>query len=403
MARSAWVLVGATLLIVPRASAETRGAAPSGGGLQALDVKVDLAAAAVDANGVRLPITLERTQLPADADVVIEPIAIGRGKHVVHVRVPGKDDAAGVAWEAILAPGQARPIFAGLTGLVGGDPGERTGKVLQILANGATSFVVVGDVREDLSLCGQSLTILDPLALYPASLALRPATVQRLTLAQQRDAQKLVATDKGQGADAALARLVIARGSSVPGSRGAELTDGDAHTAWVEKRPGVGQGEFVVMAAPNDVPIAKIQVIVAPPGAPPTSGSAPQTFYLATSAQTFEVTMPEDAWLKPGESYEIAFPKPIETSCIALVLDTAYARGQAHPDVTIAELVAYSEFDGPGATLSEVAKKLSTDRGVVAAQVLERAGDGALAAVEAVFDQLDDRGRGRAIDVAAAH
>ena len=98
------------------------------------------------------------------------------------------------------------------------------------------------------------------------------------------------------------------------------------------------------------------------------AGAAPKTFYLVTSAQTFEVTVPEDAWLKPGESYEIAFPRPIEASCIALVLDSAYTRAAAHPQVGIAELVAYSEFDAPGATLADVAKKLSSDRGVAAAQ-----------------------------------
>ncbi len=403
MLRNSLVLVAATVFIGPRALADNHGTAPAGGGLAALDVKVDLGVPAADANGIRVPITLDRARLPADADVAVEPIAIGRGRHVVHVRVPGRDAGAGVAWEAILAAGRARPIFAGLTGLLDGDPGERTGKALQIVANGATSFIIVGDIREDLSLCGQSVTLLDPLALYPASLDLRPATVQRLTSAQQRDAEKLVATDKGQGAEGALAKLLVARGSSVPGSRGAELTDGDPNTAWSEKRPGAGQGEFVVMAAPNDVPIARMKVVVAPPDAVPASGAAPQTFYLVTDTQTFEVTMPEDAWRKPGESYEITFPKPIDTSCVALVLDTAFARGQAHPDVGVAELVAYSELDAPGATLGEVAKSLGTDRGIVAAQVLERAGDGALPAVEAVFDELDEPGKARAIDVAAAH
>jgi HEAT repeat protein len=397
-----WALVAATLLACPSALAETHATAPPGGGLPALDVTVDLAAGAVDANGLRVPIALDRSHRPGEAGVVVEPIAIGLGKHVVHVRIPSKDDASGIAWEAIFAAGQARPIFSGLTGLVEGDPGERTGKALQTVANGATNFVLIGDVREDLSLCGQSLTLLDPLAVYPSSLALRPATVQRLSTAQQLGAQRLIATDKGQGADPALAKLLVARGSSVPGSRGLELTDGDMRTTWTEKKPGAGQGEFVVMAAPQDVPIARMQVVVAPLDAKPMSGAAPRTFYLVTSTQTFQVTLPEDAWQKPGESYEIEFPEPIEASCVALVLDSAYARGQAHPEVGVAELVAYSEFDAPGATLGEVAKKLSSDRGNTAAQVLERAGEGALSAVEAAFDGLDAPGRARAMDVAAA-
>ncbi|MDP8999711.1 MAG: hypothetical protein M3O46_06335, partial [Myxococcota bacterium] len=383
--------------------AETHVALPSGGGLPALDVKVDLDAATVQANGEPIPIALDPTKLPSSAEVVTEPMAIGRGKHVVHVRVPAKDDHANMAWEAIFAPGRPQPIFAGLTGLVGGDPGERTGKVVQIVPNGDESFVLVGDVQEELRICGQPLTLLNPLALYPASLELRPATVQRLSSEQQASAQRIVAKAAGVGASPPLAKLLVARGSSVLNSRGAELTDGDLHTVWSENRPGVGQGEFVVMAAPKEVAITRMLVVVAPKGASATSGAAPRTFYLVTNTQTFEVSLPEDAWLKPGESYEIAFPQPLEASCVALVLDSAFARAQAHPQVSIAELMAYSEFDTPAATLDDIAKRLSTERGVAAAQFLARAGDEALAAVERAYDTLDARGRALAIDVVAAH
>jgi hypothetical protein len=235
------------------AYAETKVSAPPGGGLPALEVKVDLTDGAVMANGAKIPISLDRSQFPGEGDVTVEPVAIGQGKHVVHVRIPVKGDVIGTAWEAIIAAGRAAPVFSGLTGLRGGDPGERTGKAVQIVPSGTTSFVLVGDIREDLHICGQTLTLLDPLALYPASLELRTATVQRLSAEQQASAQKVVATDKGPAITPPLARLLIARGSSVPGSRGAELTDGDARTAWTEKRPGIGQGEFVVMAAPAEL------------------------------------------------------------------------------------------------------------------------------------------------------
>jgi HEAT repeats len=397
------LVTGAILLAARGVRAETHTVAPAGGGLRALDVAVELAAPAVNANGLTIPIPLERTELPSEQDVVVTQIAIGQGRHVVRVRVPLKESGLGIAWEALLAAGRGKPIFAGLTGLVSGDPGERTGKAVEIVENGATSFVLVGDVREDLGLCGQSLTLLDPLALYPASLDLRPATVQRLPVDQQAAAKRITATDKGPSADAPLTKLLVARGSSVPGSRGAELVDGDPRTVWSEKRPGIGQGEFVVLAAAKEVPITRMQVVVAPPGATAASGAAPSTFYLVTNTQTFEVTLPEDAWLKPGESYEIALPEPIEASCVALVLATAHARGQPHPAVGIADLVAYSEFDTPGATLADVAKKLSTDRGLAAAQALLRAGSGALAAVESVYASLDPRGKALAIDVAASH
>ncbi|MGO9832862.1 MAG: HEAT repeat domain-containing protein [Polyangiaceae bacterium] len=393
----------AASLIAPIVLAGTHAAVPEGGGLPALDVKVDLAGAFVQTDGARVPIALERALLPAEAVVSVEAIDIGRGRRVVRVRVPAKDsDADGLAWEAIFAPGRAEPVFAGLTGLVAGDPGERTGQAVQVVPTGATNFVLVGNVREDLRICGQRSTLLDPLALYPATLDLRPATVQRIGAEQQNGATSVTGTEKGPRADVPLARLLVANGSSVPGSRGAELTDGDARSVWSEQRPGVGQGEFVVMAAPRDVPIARMAIVASPPVAL-LNGAVPKTFYLVTDTQTFRVTLPAEAGLKPGEAFEIAFPAPIETSCVALVLDTAYSRGLAHPDVGVAELVAYSEFDAPGVTLDDLASKLSTKRGDAAAQVLERAGAGVLDAVAKAYDRLDERGRALAMNVAASH
>lgn len=400
----------------PLALGAVRVTVAAGGGLSSLDVTVDLAAATVEANGARLPISLDRAQLPAEGQVVVEAVPIGKGRQVVHVKVPARDDE-GLAWEAILAADRPSPIFAGLTGLRVGDPGERTGQAVQIVPGPAASFVLLGDVREDVGLCGQPVTLLDPRGLYPASLELRPVTAQRLSPERQRQAEPVMATRKGPvqgaaapapsstsgpGAEAPLARLLVARGSSVPGSTGAELTDGDPTTVWSEQRPGIGQGEFVVMAAPEGVPISRLQIVPVPPS-PASDVSAPRTLYLVGNTQSFEVTLPDDAWRSPGAAYEVVLPHPLESSCVALVLDDAYGRSLPHPRVGVAELVAYSELDAPGASLDDVARKLSSARGSVAAQVLERAGAPALAAVERAYGDLDARGRALAVDVAASH
>jgi hypothetical protein len=376
--------------------------APAGGGLSSLAVRVDLDARSVDVGGKAVPIGLDPTQLPPIADVTTEVVAIGSGRHVVHVRIPAKDASgpSGLAWEGIFAAGRA-PIFAGLTGLAGGDPGERTGKTIQIRRGDPASFVLVGDVREELGICGQAVTLFEPQALYPSSLELRPATVQRLSPEAQARATELTATEKGEHPDAPLARLLVARGSSVADDRGAALTDGDASTSWTELRPGVGQGEFVVMAGPRDVPVVRIQLAFSGAGSP--SGAAPRTMYLATATRTFRVSLPSDGWVKQGRTFEVTFPEPIEASCLSLVLDTAYTRGMAHPDVSVAEVVAYSEFDKAGATLADVAEKLSGPRGDAAAQLLERAGDGALDVVAKTYDALEPHGRALAMDVAASH
>jgi hypothetical protein len=363
---------------------------------------VDLSTGVVVANGTKLAIGLDRALFPAAADVIVEDVPIGNGKHVAHVRVPAQGGAGGAAWEAILAAGEAEPIFAGKTGLVEGDPGERRGDAVRIVPQGATSVIVTGALREEVSICGRTDTLLDPKALYP-DLKLRTATLQRLPADQIAAATSITASDAGTTLAPSLAKLLVATASSVPDSRGAELTDGDPASVWTEQRPGIGQGEFVVMAAPKDVPIARMQFVVAPPKSANPNGAAPKEFFLVTSSETFAIAMPGDAWQKPGAVYEISFPKPIRTSCLSLVLGDAYTRGLAHPDVGMAELVAYSEFDVQGATLEDVAKRLSGDRGDAAEAVLARAGQAALAAAEKAYDGLEDHGRARAIDVAASH
>jgi HEAT repeat protein len=382
------------------AAADAHVSVPAGGGLGSLDVQVDLRARVVVANGARVPIDAEAPAEEATADAIaFDPS--DATKHVVHVRVQARGARPNdPAWEAILAGGEARPLFAGMTGYVYGDPGERWGPAVQIVPSGSTSVVFAGAVKEELGICGLEKTLLEPQALYP-TLQFRTATLQRLDADRIAAAVPIVATVKGASPDPALATLLVATGTSVPDSRGAELTDGKVDTVWSERRPAMGQGEFVRMSAPHDVPISRMEIVVAPPK-PDANGAAPKRFFLATPTQLFQVTMPGDAWLKPGETYEIVFPQPIEASCLALVLSDAFTRGLRHPDVSIAELRAYSEFDGPGATLDDVAKKLSSERGDAAAEVLRRAGPGALEAVERQYGGLEPRGRARAIDVAAS-
>ncbi|MGA3121595.1 MAG: HEAT repeat domain-containing protein [Polyangiaceae bacterium] len=386
------------------AFADLHAAAPADGGLAALDVRVDLAGAIVDSNGTAVPIDLDRARLPTEEAVSIETISIGQHKHVIHVRVPtrgaGRD---GPAWEAILAAGRPRPLWAGVTGLTEGDPGERTGKAIQIVAFGPTAYVLVGDIHEDNRICGQSATLIDPQALYPATLEFKSATVHRLSAEQRAASESIDARPIAGPLPPPLSKLLVARSSSVAGSRGLELVDGDAQTVWRELRPGAGQGEFVVLAAPKDVPIPRLAIVLLPPNPRVfDSGAAPKTLFVVTNTQTFRIAIPEDASTKPGQAYEVDFPKPVETSCLSLVLDEAYARGLAHPDVGVAELVAYSEFDVQGDTLDQVANRLSSDSGVAAAETLERAGPKSLAAVSRAYEGLDAHGRALAMDVAAS-
>ena len=177
--------------------------------------------------------------------MTVESVPIGQGKRVVHVRVPLRDSEGedGPAWEALLAGGRKKPIFAGMTGpatgrsrRAGGQGGAGRPERRHELrprrrhARGPAHLRAAGDAA-------RSARALPGVARAPA----RDGAAARRRAAREA-AESIVATEKAGGADPPLARLLVARGSSVPGSRGAELTDGDPQTVWREQRPGHRSG-----------------------------------------------------------------------------------------------------------------------------------------------------------------
>jgi len=363
--------------------------------------RVDLASATVQSGGESVPIALDRSELPDAKAVRVEAVALGEGRNVARVVVPSKT-RKGVAWEALVAGGAGKVLHSALTGYVRGQDGDRTGTAIDVMPRGdGTAIVAVGEVREDLRLCGQETTLLAPQVVDAKTMQLRGASLQRLSRAQRDGAEKVAAGLRTQ-AEAPLGRLLVATGASTAIGKPASLTDGDPATVWAEARPGTGLGEFVVTRAPSEVPITRFAITVAPPGANPTAGSAPRSFFLVTDAKTFAVTLPEDGWLKPGTSYDIALKEPVRTSCVALVLDQAYARGNARPEVAVAELTAFSEFDTPGASPGAVARLLfgGGPRAQAAAAVLQRAGKRGVEGVMQAWNELDAPGRALGVDVA---
>ncbi len=399
------------------ASAAVDGVAAPGGGLGALAVHVDLSSGRVQyqscaqapcATGPQspaVPITVAKALLPTPGEVVTEVVEIAAGKHVVHVRLPvlGGGGLGAPAWEGIFASG-AEPLFADMTGYVRGEPGERSGLGVQWLGEGGPKAIVKGELQEELRICGDETTLLRPQGLDPATLGWRGASLQRLSETRRDKAQRVVASARGGASvDSPLAQLLTAQGASTAVGAPKAVSDGDPETTWSEGRPGQGQGEFVLFRAPHEVPLTRFALAVAPKN-PRPEGAAPHTFYLATDVALFEITMPEDAWLHPGAAYDLPLPEPVTTSCVALVLGDAYARGNSKPEVTVAELYAYSAFDAPGAKLDVVALALSGGgpRAEAAAGVLKRAREPGLEAAAAVYGSLDAAGRALAVDVAAS-
>jgi HEAT repeat protein len=392
----------AFLAFASPALATNSAALPASGGLETLSVTVDTTARTMTfATGKkRGDVAIELA--PGDIDpahVEISPVALGDGKRVLHVRVAAA--RADVAWEAIVAGRDDAVLWSGVTGFATGEEGERAGEAVDVPGE-AGGFIVVGEVREDLRICSQTRTLLTPRVLDPKSMTFRGATMQRLPADERDDAEPIVASARGGALDAPLARLLLATGASTAIGAPSAMTDGDPATAWSEGRPGDGHGEFVTMRAPAEVPIARLAITPAPTTLTP-HGAAPRTFFLVTGKRTIAVTLPEDAWMHPGASYDIPLVEPIRASCISLVLDRSYMRpSEPHPEVTIAELTAYSELDHPGATLREVADALAGGgaRADAAKGVLERAGDAGLTAASAAYGSLDAAGRALAIDTA---
>ena len=416
-------MVVAAALVPRAASAATSLVLPAAGGLGALSVSVDPAGKvlryATCSSEPCATSASSETVAMAVGDAVIDPkrvtvddVAIGRGRHLARIRVAfgAEGEPESPAWEALVVAGSP-PLFAGVTGWTHGEPGERHGVDIRLLPEQGRTFVLIGEIREDLRICGDDATLLDPRALDPATMQFHGATLQRLSAARRDGATAIVATPHHGPADMPLARLLRATEatSALPRAPATALTDGDPATVWSEGRSGRGQGELVLLRMPFDVPVVRFSITPAPAlpvarGAAATPTVAPETFYLATGAGTYEVTLPEDAATHPGESYDIVLPEPLKTSCVALVLEGAFTHGKAHPDVSVAELTAYSAFDHAGAALADVASALNGGdaRATAAAGVLEQAGEAGIVAIAPVYPGLSPAGRALAMNVASS-
>ena len=403
---AAAVAVAVWLLPARARAADSNVAA--GGGFNGLTARVDAAHSTLEygiCSGAPPCATPEREKIRVDGaidprKVRMTTVEMDGGKHALWVHVDSLDAKS---WDAILVGHAPALLYASPTGYQGGQPGSMFGQVVQLVpTDGGHAYLARGDASEDVTLCGRP-ALRRAEVLDPQSLEWRGASFQRLSQQDRDAATAIVATTQPAGATGRpLAPLLAARATS-SSNAARSLVDMDPASVWSEDRSGTGRGEFVVLSAPSDVPIARLAVTIAPPS-PSASGAAPKSFFVATSDRVFEVTLPQDAWLHPGATYDIPLAEPIKSSCLAVVLDEAYIHGSAKPDVSIAELWAYSELDGPNASFATVAAELGSGgrKAEVAAGILKRAGDAALASVASSWDKLDPYGRSLAVDVGEA-
>jgi HEAT repeat protein len=385
---------------------------PAGPGQQALALRVE-------AGGVRVracaaaPCTPEGGTLlappegpkPSFAAAKAVVVTLVGGRAIARVDVPGLGE--GSAWVALVAAPPAgkgegpKVLWSGWTGVSRGEHGEEHAADVIVERGPKGARVLVGERRADVTICGRP-ALVALRAVDPATLELvRGASAQSLGEDELARAVKLSAERaRGDAPRSAVRVLRATAASSAFEKKLSALTDGDPATAWSENKSGDGRGEFVSMSAPSEVGITGLDLIVRPTSDVP-EGAAPKRFYLATPDAIFAVSMPEDAFRQPpGTRYSVKLPAALHTSCLAVVLDEAYAHGD--PRVTLAEIEARTAFDGMAPEALAGALAGGGDRGRAAAALLVRGGSTGIAAAVAAFDKLDPPGRDLAASVVDA-
>lgn len=397
--------------VAPRtaAAADVSRSLPEGGGFDALTVSVDVATGDIKTVtcpkgpcGASTTSVTATIQTHVDVDprnLKIEAFDLGPSRRALWVHVPSKKEP--MAYDLLQAG--ARIIYQGPTGFVKGQPGSMTGQTLEMVDVGGKRQLVSADVSESFVLCGRGRTYLAPQVLDPATLDFTPTTVDVLSATEQKAATPIVLAAHAGAVPAPLAPLLVSAGTTAR-EDGRALVDADDKTTWTATANG--RGEIALFRAPIEVPIARFTITIAKPAAAPGAAPlvAPKTLFLTTGARNYALTFPEDAMLKGGASYDVNLPEPIKTSCLGLVFDQAYDRGQAKARLTVAEVRAYSALEVGGATLATLAPMLSAGGATsdAALAILKRAGQNALVPLGDAWPKLDEYGRELAIDAAAA-
>jgi hypothetical protein len=328
---------------------------------------------------------------------VLEVVELAPDRHLAHVLLPLS--GAGTAWEALIAApvhgDEPLVLFAGMTGELRGEEGQREGERLWIReGDNKGRRVLLGRVREDVELCGRP-TILEP-RLLDRELALRPAKVQQLTLEERRGAPVLDARRREQPTGGGSALRALAASSAI--GNPAFATDGRNDTAWSEGRGGDGRGEFITFRQLSGSALVALEFSFRPDGdAAPADGAAPRSLWVATRSNVLRVDFPEDGW-RPGAWYRVDLPAPIREDCLAVVLESSYAT-RSESSVTFAEVHGVSELQGLDPTA--LVARLSTpgDAGAAVVPALLQLGRAGVDAVVGAFSALDSLGRLRALDV----
>lgn len=408
------LLAGCFVLVAPSIASAATAVAPASVGQPALAVGFSADGKLYAKSCAALPCAIdggERIDVPATAsshidDAKLAVVGIGEGKRAIVVTLPARDSHP--SWQAVVVarPGEPRPavVFSGLTGYVEGVEGERHGGMVVISEpqpDGGRR-IVVGEQREDVSLCGRPAVVM-PELLDAHDLKLHRAKIQRLSVEDRAGAKDAVAErveprpaqpGEPKSPTPNLLRAVVA--TSAIGSPAA-LTDGNPETTWAEQSRGDGRGEFVLLNAPPKVPLSSIELVIRPPTGGSPKAVAPRELYLVARSSVVHVTFPEDGWRTPGARYRVALDPPITSDCLAVVVQSAF-HDSPDAEVTLAEVSAGSALES--ASIDQLMSALAAGgaQAEAASALLAQRGEPAFAAIDAAFDRLSVDGRRSALD-----
>ncbi|HUT79471.1 MAG TPA: HEAT repeat domain-containing protein, partial [Polyangia bacterium] len=288
-----------------------------------------------------------------------------------------------------------------------GDPGERMASkvVFQDLTGDGLPEIVVGIDVESVRLCGVD----EPPLLFrrvwdPAAGRLRPVTAGQPGLRGAEVFDIPGVAEAGAAAKPLVKVLVPVGASSSAGDQGdplllappGALVDGDPGTAWIPGS-GNGDGEFASFsAAAANYGLTRLGLRLLPEGRKGPGHGRPASLLLTAEGRVYRLILSRDAG-RGGEVVWFDLPEPLRTTCLSLVVEAVEGRVGRPP--ALAELVAFTEVDGP-AGLARLSRELDDDaRGNAAAALLPKAGAAALGAVEEAWEGLGAAGRRRAVRV----
>lgn len=338
---------------------------------------------------------VETVEVANDGKVAIVRMFGPKNEQAAAVVTKPKGGEAEIAWIRRLDPK--------------GDPGERTGDVLEVRdRNGdGKPEVVVGRFREGVRICGETKTILNPEAIESDSLRLHSVRMGNFI---SPGSSSVIATRQSPGPTAAplVKALSFTAASSQLGADPSDpapsisVSDGLASTLWIEEGISGASGEFITARREASAwPIKAFAFVFAPDDKERASKLArPKRFWIVSDdGQQVEVQVSEDPGLYPGERFWVVPQKPLQGSCVSIVLEESFpAKRLKNAPTAIAEVQAFTDLDFGGGIAQLVAEIVGdTALAADAAQLLAEMGEPAAALMAQSWDRMSPFGRRRAI------